>query len=185
MSRTALDTDLVDLLLGQHMEIRDLFAEVEAGTGAQRADAFGRLVRLLAVHETAEELIVHPLARTAVEGGDRIIDDRIAEEHRAKEMLGALEDLDPGSPEFATGLARLRVAVLAHANAEEAHEFRYLRRTVDPARLRALAAAVRAAEATAPTHPHPGVESARANLTVGMVVAAFDRARDLLGRVRA
>jgi hypothetical protein len=39
--------------------------------------------------------------------------------------------------------------------------------------------AVKAAEAVAPTRPHPGVESAKANLAVGPVVAAFDRIRDL------
>jgi len=180
-----MDPDVIDLLIGQHMEIRDLFTEVEAATGDARADAFGRLVTLLAVHETAEEQVVHPMARGALDGGDDVVDARLAEERQAKELLGELEKRDPGSAEFDTLLAGLRVAVLAHANSEEAHEFRYLRRTVDPARLRAMATMVRAAEATAPTHPHPGVESAKANLTVGPVVAAFDRARDLFTKARS
>jgi hypothetical protein len=183
--RTATDTDVVDLLIEQHMQIRELFVEVAAATGDARAEAFGRLVHLLAVHETAEEQLVHPLARGELDGGDEVVDQRLDEEHQAKELLGELEKCDPGTAEFDTLLAELRLAVLAHANAEEAHEFRYLRRTVDPERLRALAGLVRAAEATAPTHPHPGLESAKANLTVGPVVAAFDRARDLLGKVRS
>ena len=181
---TALEPDLVDLLLGQHMQIRDLFSEVESATGKARADAFDRLVRLLAVHETAEEQIVHPLAREAMDGGEGVIEDRLAEERDAKEQLSALEAVDPGSAEFTTRLAELREAVLAHAHFEETYEFRYLRREVDPGRLRALANVVRAAEATAPTHPHPGVESAAANLTVGPVVAAFDRAKDLLRKAK-
>ena len=43
-----------------------------------------------------------------------------------------------------------------------------------------LVAAVRAAEATAPTRPHPGVETATANLLLGPPAAIMDRARDLI-----
>lgn len=65
----AMDTDLVALLVRQHGDIRNLFDEVEASTGEARRDAFRRLVRLLAVHETAEEEVVHPFARRALPGG--------------------------------------------------------------------------------------------------------------------
>ena len=180
MTTTAVEQDLVDLLLAQHSQIRDLFSEVESSTGEQRVDAFNRLVRLLAVHETAEEEIVHPLARRTVDGGNGIVDDRLVEERDAKEQLSAMEKLDPNSAEFAAALAGLRLAVITHAMHEETYEFRYLRQTVKPAQLRALAAAVKTAEATAPTHPHPAVESAKANLAIGPIAAAFDRAKDLL-----
>ena len=177
---TAVEQDVVDVLLGQHMLIRDLFTEVEAATGKARKDAFGRLVTLLAVHETAEEQVVHPLARTAMDGGDEVVADRLAEEHEAKELLSRLEDMGPDAEGFPALLAELRQAVLAHAHHEEAYEFRYLRRNVDPARLRGLATLLKAAEAVAPTHPHPGVESAKANLAVGPVASMFDRAKDLV-----
>lgn len=177
-----LQADVVDLLINQHMRIRELFVEVEAATGDQRADLFRQLVMLLAVHETAEEQMVHPLARGAMDGGDAVVGERLAEEREAKEQLSAMEDLDPASAEFATALTHLRTVVLAHAHAEEAYEFRYLRRTVDPQRLQALATMVRGAEAMAPTHPHPGVDSAKANLTIGPIAAIFDRAKDLLSK---
>jgi hemerythrin superfamily protein len=179
-STVTLEQDLVDVLISQHALIRDLFAEVESATGDARKDAFGRLVTLLAVHETAEEQVVHPLARQSVHGGEEIVDDRLAEEHQAKEMLAALEEMGTDHPEFPEMLDELRDAVLAHAQHEEAYEFRYLRRSVDPARLRSLAAVLKAAEAVAPTHPHPGVESAKANLAVGPVAALFDRTKDLV-----
>jgi hypothetical protein len=47
----------------QHGDIRNLFDEVEATGGEERRDAFRRPVRLPAVHETAEEEVVHPFAR--------------------------------------------------------------------------------------------------------------------------
>jgi hypothetical protein len=41
-----------------------------------------------------------------------------------------------------------------------------------------MAAAVKAAEAFAPTHPHAGVESATANLAAGPIAALVDRVKD-------
>jgi hypothetical protein len=43
-----------------------------------------------------------------------------------------------------------------------------------------MAAAVRAAEAIAPTRPHPGIESAKENFAVGPFASMLDRARDAL-----
>ena len=57
------DDDVVALLMRQHGDIRNLFDEVEATGGEERRDAFRRPVRLPAVHETAEEEVVHPFAR--------------------------------------------------------------------------------------------------------------------------
>jgi hemerythrin HHE cation binding domain-containing protein len=172
--------DVVEFLIGQHMQIRDLFTEVETSTGQARRDAFDRLVKLLAVHETAEEQLIHPLVRSGVEGGGDIVDDRLAEERAAKEMLARLEDLGPDAAEFPSLLAELRLSVLTHAHNEEAYEFRYLRREVATAQLQPLVSMVRAAEAVAPTHPHPGVESAIANIVAGPVVSLFDRTKDMV-----
>jgi hemerythrin superfamily protein len=172
--------DVVDLLIGQHTQIRDLFLEVESATGEARGEAFRRLVRLLAVHETAEEQLVHPLARLHVQGGGDMVDERLAEEHEAKQTLAALEKMGTDAPEFPGLFTELRVSVLEHANHEEAYEFPALRRDVPTIELRALTTVVRAAEAVAPTHPHPGVESATANTLAGPVLSLFDRIKDLV-----
>ncbi len=183
-TRTAPETsaqrDVVDLLISQHMEIRDLFTEVESTTGDARNDAFQRLVRLLAVHETAEEQVVHPLVRTSVNGGSGIVEDRLAEERQAKEILAELEKMGPDALEFPRLLGQLRTSVLEHAHHEEAYEFRYLRHEVASSQLQALTAAVKATEAVAPTHPHPGVESATANTALGPGLSLFDRVSDLV-----
>jgi hemerythrin superfamily protein len=171
--------DVVDLLIQQHNQLRDLFLEVETASGDDRHDAFQRLVRLLAVHETAEEQAVHPMARLHLPGGGDIVDDRLAEEHRAKQTLAALEKMGPDAPEFPRLLDELRISVLEHANNEEAYEFRYLRRGVPVNELRALVPVVKAAEAVAPTQPHPGVESATAS-NLGPMLSLFDRTKDLV-----
>lgn len=176
----AVKTDVIDLLIEQHMTIRDLFVEVEGATGKARRDAFERLVRLLAVHETAEEQLIHPLARTSVHGRGDVVDDRLTEEHEAKQTLAALDEMGPDAPEFPGLFAKFRADVLEHAHNEETYEFRYLRGKVPVVELQALVAAVRAAEAVAPTRPHPGVESATANTVAGPVLSLFDRTKDLV-----
>lgn len=178
------ETDVVDLILHQHSMIRDLFGEVESASGDGRREAFDRLVRLLAVHETAEEEVVHPLARRSIPEGGAVVDDRLHEEHEAKEALSRLEKLGPDSPEFVPLLRELRDDVLLHARSEERYELFWIRQRCSAAELRAAAAAVKAAEAIAPTHPHPGVESAAANLVVGTPTAIVDRVRDAIRKVR-
>ncbi|MEV4096302.1 hemerythrin domain-containing protein [Streptosporangium saharense] len=174
------ENDVIDLLLRQHALIRDLFDEVKGAAEGERDEPFRRLVRLLAVHETAEEEIVHPYARLKIDDGEEVVADRLAEENEAKHLLTRMERAGTEDPDFLANLAVLREAVTAHARAEERYEFASLRARTTEAERRALAAGVKAAEALAPTHPHPGVESATMNLLVGTPIAIMDRVRDVI-----
>ena len=97
--------DVVNFLVGQHNLIKDMFDEVLSASGDEaRHEAFIDLRQLLAVHETAEEMIVHPRARGELDGGDAIVDARLKEEHDAKAQLQELEKMDIGSAEFLNAL---------------------------------------------------------------------------------
>ncbi|WP_246645838.1 hemerythrin domain-containing protein [Nonomuraea ceibae] len=172
--------DVIDLLLAQHALIRDLFDEVEQAAPEQRGEAFTRLVRLLAVHETAEEEIVHPYARRKIDAGDAVVEDRLAEENEAKQLLQQMDQAGVEDPAFMDNLLLLRGSVEAHARAEERYEFYKLRAHTTEAERRTLATGVKAAEAMAPTHPHPGTESATKNMLMGTPIAMMDRARDAI-----
>lgn len=178
--------DVVAFLKDQHNLIKDLFEEVlHASQDKARERAFVDLRQLLAVHETAEEMVVHPRARGEIGDGkqgsaDQIVDARLEEEHEAKKKLSALEDMDIGSKEFLEELKVFRDMVVAHAEAEETEEFDKLQRELSDADLGRMAAAVRAAQAIAPTRPHPGVESAKLNFAVGPFASMLDRARDAI-----
>lgn len=172
--------DVVEFLKAQHEQIKSGFAQVAAAHGEQRSEAFDQLRRLLAVHETAEEEIVHPRAKSEIADGDKIVSARLAEEHEAKQALAELEKLDVDSAEFETKFAQLRSDVVAHAEAEEREEFGKLASALDDDQLAKMRKAAEIAEKTAPTHPHPGVESRAANLAVGPFAAMLDRAKDLL-----
>ncbi|GAA3646652.1 hemerythrin domain-containing protein [Nonomuraea antimicrobica] len=174
------ESDVIDLLVAQHSMIRNLFDEVERATPDRRGEAFTRLVRLLAVHETAEEEIVHPYARRKIEGGDAIVEARLDEENQAKQLLQQMDEAGPDAPDFTEQLAVLRIAVEAHARNEERYEFSQLRALTTEAERRSMALGVKAAEALAPTHPHPGTESATKNVLMGTPVAMMDRVRDVI-----
>lgn len=172
--------DVVELLIRQHEQIKALFEQVPPAAGAQRRKAFAHLRRLLAIHETAEEEVVHPRARYEIERGAAIVQARLGEERAVKKLLSELEGMDIDSPAFTEKFAVLRAAVLAHAELEEREEFSQLRADLDDQQLRRMADAVRLAEEIAPTRPHPGVESAKANVISGPFAAMLDRVRDAI-----
>ena len=173
--------DVIDFLKHQHNLIKDMFDEVlHAAEPAAREKSFVELRQLLAVHETAEEMVVHPRARRDLADGDTIVDARLHEEHQAKGKLAAIEKLDVGSQEFLDAVTELRDAVMEHAEHEENDEFGKLQAKLDGDDLERMAGAVRAAEAIAPTRPHPGVESATLNFAVGPFASMLDRARDAI-----
>ena len=173
--------DVVKFLKDQHNLIKDMFEEVfSASDPKAREKAFIDLRTLLAVHETAEEMVVHPRARREVADGDTIVDARLKEEHEAKEQLSKLESMDISSKEFLDELSKFRDAVIDHAEHEENEEFTKLARELDADDRERMAKAVQAAEAIAPTRPHPGVESAKMNFAAGPFASMLDRARDLI-----
>lgn len=175
--------DVVDLLTHQHQQIKSLFERTMSSAGADREQAFFDLRRTLAVHETAEEEVVHPRARRELTGGEAIVAERLREENDAKKLLAELEALDVDSPEFTEKLTTLRDAVIAHAEHEEREEFGRLEAELADDQLEMMGRAARLVEAFAPTRPHPGIESATANVLIGPFASMLDRVRDWLTRV--
>ena len=172
--------DVVRFLVRQHEQIKSLFAETVAASGEARERAFVELRRLLAVHETAEEEIVHPRAKRKIPNGDKIIGARLDEEHEAKTLLAELEKLDVDTQSFTDMLTKLRDVVVEHAEHEEQQEFVKLEQELGDEELQGMGRAAKLAEAVAPTRPHAGVESQIANLFAGPFAAMMDRARDTI-----
>ena len=126
---------------------------------------------------------MHPRVRLA-EGGNDVVDARLAEETESKRMLAAIDGMRVDDPDFAPRLAELETAVLAHADAEEREELPLLLEDADDRQLRLMAAAVSVAERFAPTHPHPSVGSSMTtNLLAGPMASVIDRTRDAVAEV--
>jgi hemerythrin superfamily protein len=179
---TTQDHDVVELLKAQHRRIRSLISAVDETEGGVKQEKFEELRRFLAVHETAEELVTHPNVRLA-EGGNEVVDARLEEETAAKKLLAELDGMSVKEPGFESRFAALKTAVLDHAEAEEQQEFPLLRRHNDQQTLDRMATAVRAAEAVAPTHPHPSAGSSlTTNLMAGPLASVLDRTRDAVNK---
>lgn len=172
---------VTDLLRSQHENVKAMFGPIIDAEGDQRSELFDCLRATLAVHETAEEMVVHPAARRIGPEGERIVEARLAEEGKAKEALAALEKLTPAGEGFGPKLLAFQQDVLRHAEAEERELFPLLEQHCDQTELERMAELVEAAEKLAPTHPHPhGPDGAIGNLLVGPFVAMVDRVRDKL-----
>ncbi|GAA2378359.1 hemerythrin [Catellatospora methionotrophica] len=178
---TTAQQDVIDTLLGQHQQVKMLFAQVESADGAHRQELFTELVGTLALHENIEQLLVHPLAEQELPDGDQVVPPRLAEEADAKQALAELYELGVDHPEFDAKLAALRDAVSAHAEAEEELEFLRLREVSDPAELSRMAVVVARAQALLAEHAQAGSGQQPGPLA-GPPDQVFDRLRDVLGK---
>jgi hemerythrin superfamily protein len=172
--------DVMSFLKMQHKQIKKMLERVTSCRGKERASAFVELRRMLAIHEAAEEEIVHPAAKRALPDGKSLVEMRLREENDAKKTLTKLEKLDVDSTEFENGFRVLKGSVLSHAESEEHEEFNRLASKLEPDKLQRMRKAVELAESVAPTRPHAGLESAAANMLVGPFAAMVDRVRDAI-----
>ncbi len=184
-SPTDAPEDVIAVLRRQHDQVRGLLRDIREGT-ADRQESFDELVRLLAMHETAEEIVVHPMVAKLGSSGEAVARARTDEEDSAKKVLAQLEHLRVGSPEFAAEFAAFAAAVERHAEAEEAETFRILVSHCDLDELRSMGERFLLAERVAPTHAHASApEGPIGNMVVGPFMAVADRVRDALsGRKR-
>jgi hemerythrin superfamily protein len=174
-----LDRDIVDVLVDEHIEIRRLFDEVEHARGTEREDRFRHLVAQLAGHEAAEEALVHPVLRDDVPGGAAVAAQILDEESSAERLLAELTHQDLSSPEFETGLRRLRSEVVTHAEHEEREEFTRLRDHVSADTRADLGRRYERVKAAGPTRPHPHTpQTPEIRALLGPIVGLFDRVRD-------
>lgn len=162
--------DVIDLLLSHHDQIKLLFGEMGRLRGEHRQEIWEQLCRLLAIHESIEQQLVHPLTQRRMPDGEEVIEARLDEERRATDELTELWDMGIDDPRFAERFAVLRDDVTEHAELEEAEEFGWLRENVPPEQLVSLAAAARAADRIVP----PG------NMASGAPPAIAERVRGAL-----
>jgi hemerythrin-like domain-containing protein len=171
----------LDLLETQHGKIRQLLAAVESASDSEtRKQVFDELRELIAVHETAEEIILRPVTRSKVTDGESIAQARMDEENKGKDVLAKLEKMDVSDAEFMSTFTTFKADVEEHAQHEESLEFPALREALDGETLETVGKRIQQAEAAAPTHAHPSARTTTANVVLGPFAAIVDRVRDAL-----
>ncbi|BBH65291.1 hypothetical protein ACTI_19760 [Actinoplanes sp. OR16] len=132
-------SDVIDLMLEQHDEIRRLCAGVERSRGPERERRFMELTHLVHLHERSARKVVHPATRNLTAVGDMVGAARLLEGAAIERSLTALHDLGTRHPGFDSGFAALYRAILEHATREELDEFPILRVHVPIQRLHMMA----------------------------------------------
>jgi len=85
------------------------------------------------------------------------------------------------SADFDQLLAEFQKAVDEHAEAEESQEFPHILSSCDEKKRQSMGTQIKAAEAVAPTHPHPSAAgSPAAQWAVGPFASLVDRTRDAI-----
>jgi hypothetical protein len=129
----AMPVDLPAALAQQQHRIEQQFQQTLAASGEDRHTAFGQLAWLVAVHETIEEEIAHPLTRQ-LDQEDHLAEHLLDEERRISEALAdvsiAIGEVD--------GLAAVHDLLLTHTRRERQEEFPLLRTGVAGGELRDL-----------------------------------------------
>jgi len=169
--------DVIEVLLHQHEMVKSTFAEVLSAPPAWRQEPFDRLRALLAMHETAEEMVLRPRTRSI--GAEDVAEMRNSEEKAATEVLAELEKMGPEDARFLELLTQLHQDVLTHAAAEEAMEFPRIRMEVPLDEREAMGRRLLVVEKTGPTHPHTSTAgSTGRNWVLGPFASMVDHVRD-------
>ena len=177
MSVTPAD-EVVSLITQDHAAVEQRFGEFDSAAPETHGELFVKLRDQLVRHEYAEQAVVYPELK-GLDGGEKVVETRLAEEAAAEKALAELQKLEPGSPEFLASLSGLRSSVLTHAHNEETEVLPLLALQEDHDRLVYLAQKYKSAKLGSPTRPHPHApKSSRARKLLSPLTSFIDRMRE-------
>jgi Hemerythrin HHE cation binding domain len=139
-------TDVIDVLLGQHEQVRQLLVRAREADGAERHRLVGELARVVRAHESGEQVVIYPTVCDRTPGGTRVAVACLTEGYQVARALAEMRTLTAEHPSYQVRLAAVTRAFLNHAAHEEAGEFPALRRYVPTERLHRMAHELRHAQ---------------------------------------
>ena len=112
------DTDFVTLLTEDHRRAEQLFKQFDETGDPEVAK---QLFLELTVHAMIEEELIYGLYSAKVDNAGAA--EARAEHQEAKDLILALEGMEPGTDEFVTTMTKLKTSVLHHVDEEENEMF--------------------------------------------------------------
>jgi hypothetical protein len=123
--------DFITLLTEDHRRVEELFKQFDE-TGDPEVAL--KVCLELSVHATIEEEMLYGLYSAKVDNAGAA--EARAEHQEAKDLILAIEGMDPGSDDFVTTMTKLKTSVLHHVDEEEKEMFpKLLERLPDTAGL--------------------------------------------------
>ena len=110
--------DFVTLLTEDHRRVEQLFKQFDETGDIEVAK---QIFLELSVHAVIEEELIYGLYSSKVDNKGAA--EARAEHQEAKDLILALEGMEPGSDEFVTTMTKLKTSVLHHVDEEENEMF--------------------------------------------------------------
>jgi len=153
-----------------------------SGSGAQVSGLDTMVTNLVIAesqHEAIEEQFFWPAVREAVDDGDQLADEAVAQEQEGKKLLQRLEDGNPGEADYHRALQDFVKIGREHIRYEQEIVFPKFEAAVSREDREKIGEKLEAAKKIAATRPHPDTPpSALVQKTMGMVAATVDHIRD-------
>jgi hemerythrin superfamily protein len=118
--------DAISLLMQDHREVDGMFKEFEAAKKSDDEGAKSEIVKrvcaALTVHAEIEEEIFYPAVRGEIEDDDTMNEAEV-EHGSIKDLVGQLEEMDPGDSLYDAKMTVLSEYVKHHVKEEEGEMF--------------------------------------------------------------
>jgi hemerythrin-like domain-containing protein len=177
--------DALTFLREDHKSVLGMLEVLEDAPSGDGADLSGlrtmvtNLVIAESQHEAIEEQFFWPAVRDALDDGDKLADEAIAQEQEGKKLLQRLEDGEPGEPDYHQALREFVKAGREHIGYEQDVVWPKFQTAVSLEELEKLGEKLEAAKKIAPTRPHPDTPpNATVQKTMGTAAAMVDHLRD-------
>jgi len=171
------DKTVITLIEEDHRSVAAALDQLASGALSQ--DIKNEIVRSLAQHSVAEELLIYPRVGDAADDGAHLEEESRREHQAIKEALLRFDKTDLDDADFAAALTDLTQVVQSHVAEEENVVLPALAAAVDEQQLRDLGDEFEEQKAKAPTRPHPSApDTPGAEKVVGTMTAPVDKLRD-------
>jgi hemerythrin-like domain-containing protein len=154
------------------------------GSGAQTSGLETMVTNLIIAesqHEAIEEQFFWPAVRSALDNGDELADEAIAQEQAGKKLLQRLHDGKPGEADFHDALAEFVKMGREHIRYEQDVVWPVFESAVSPEEREKIGEKLEVAKKIAPTRPHPDTPpNATVQKTMGTGAAVVDHVTDIV-----
>jgi len=177
--------DALTFLREDHKSVLGMLEVLDGAPSGAGAELSGlrtmvtNLVITESQHEAIEEQFFWPAVREALDDGDQLADEAIAQEQDGKKMLQRLEDGEPGDPDYQQALQDFVKAGREHIMYEQDVVWPKFEAAMGTDELEKLGQKLEAAKKIAPTRPHPDTPpNPTVQKTMGTPAAIADHLRD-------
>jgi hemerythrin-like domain-containing protein len=177
--------DALTFLREDHKSVLGMLEVLDGAPTASGAQSSGletmvtNLIIAESQHEAIEEEFFWPAVRNAIENGDQLADEAVAQEQAGKKLLQRLEDGRPGDTDYHDALQEFVKVGREHILYEQDVVWPVFEAAVSKEEREKIGEKLEVAKKIAPTRPHPDTPSnAAVQKTMGTGAAIVDHVRD-------